>query len=290
MSEEIAAPVETTPEVPAEPTTPAPPAPKAAPLPLSERLQKAEGAIQRHKETSKRLHEELTTTKAKLEAEAREREAERQQLAKYEAIKAALAEGDEDALRELGADLDRFVQRRLDPEGMRAGREAKKGLSQAEKELQELKAWKEQQEQAAQAATMEREVRALVDTAKAARDELPELAALDDDTVAELGQALAPQLYKQLGRIPTFREIVAKVNETVAPYHERIIKAYLDREAKKAPPPPAPPLKKGATPPAPTTLTNKAAAQAAGKPAPMTEEERRKKALEVARQVMNPEG
>lgn len=286
MSEEIAAPVEATPEVTAEPT---PPAAKAAPLPLSERLQKAEGAIQRHKDTSKKLFEELTSTKAEREAIAREREEARQQLAKYEAIKAALAEGDEDALRELGADLDRFVQRRLDPEGMRAGREAKKGLSQAEKELQELKAWKEQQEQQAQAATMEREVRALVETAKAARDELPELAALDDDTVAELGQALAPQLYKSLGRIPTFREIVAEVNKTVAPYHERIIKAYLDREAKKGPPP-APPLKKGAPPPAPTTLTNKTAAQSAGKPAPMTEEERRKKAIAVAQQLMNPEG
>jgi len=288
MSEEIA-PVEATPDVPEAPATPAPPAPKAAPLPLSERLQRAEGAIQRHKDTSKKLFEELSSTKAEREALAKEREEAKQQLAKYEAIKAALAEGDEDALRELGSDLDRFVQRRLDPEGMRAGREAKKGLSQAEKELQELKAWKEQQEQAAQSATFEREVRALVETAKAARDELPELAALDDDTVVELGQALAPQLYKQLGRYPTFREIVAKVNEAVAPYHERIIKAYLDRETKKAPPP-APPLKKGSPPPAPSTITNRSASQAAGKPSTMTDEERRKKAIAVAQQLMNPEG
>lgn len=282
MSEEIAAPEVAVPEAPAEPAAPPP---KAAPLPLSERLQKAEGAVQRQKDTSRKLYEELTATKAEREAIVREREEARQQLAKYEAIKAALAEGDEDALRELGADLDRFVQRRLDPDGVRAGREAKKGLSQAEKELADLKAWKEQQEQAAQAATLEREVQALVETAKAAREELPELAALDDATVVELGQALAPQLYKSLGRVPTFREIVAEVDKAVRPYHERIIKAYLDREAKKGAPPPAPPLAKKAPP-----VTNKTAAQSTGKPAPMTEEERRKAALAVAQRLMNPEG
>lgn len=249
---------------------------------LEERIQRAEGAIQRHKQTSQRLYHELEETKRRYAPMETEYQKLQRELAEFRSLKERLAEGDEDALRELGGDFDLLIDRRLDPNLSRYTREARRGLTETERKLQELQEWRAQQEQREQEIQYQRELETLVATVRDGGEErYPDLQIIEPQEVIAIGQHIAPLLARELGRTPTFHEIAQAAQEQVAAYHQRVVSSYQKRMAKQTPAKQTP----TPTPTTPTVngITNRVVTEAASTDKALSPEEKRQRALAIAR-------
>jgi len=253
-------------------------APKKA-TPLEERIAKAEGALLRHKETSKRLYQELESYKAKYTPMEQEYAQLKSELERFRELKERLAEGDEDALRELGGDFDLLIDRRLDPHAKYA-KPIRRELSETERKLRELELWREQQIQREQQREYQREVETFLQVASSA-EEYPDLQVLGREELVQMGQHVAPDLARYLGRAPTFAEIARVIQEQVAAYHEKVYQMY---QKKKTPPSPSRPP---APPPPPPGISNRVVTEAATTDRVLSPEERKARALEIAKQRLS---
>lgn len=256
---------------------------------LSTRLAKAEGSLQRHKENSRQTYEELQRTKAEIAAARKEKEELAQRVAYIDELKARIAEGDEDALAELGGSFDTFVQRKLDPDAVRQAREAHKGLSATEKKLAEIERKLAEKEEQERTHAMQRDLQVFLDTVKSNADDFPELQLVEPDEAIELGRAIAPHLAEHFGRAPTFREIARGANALLEDYHQKVYAAMKEREARKAAaattvqPQVVQPVKRRMV--ENTTVPARASTMAASSAKPMSAEERREAAVKKLKEL-----
>jgi hypothetical protein len=268
--------------------------PKAS---LEERVAKAEAAAQRKTTRARADRQALRELQQQHQAAAAERDTHKSEAEKYKAALARLQDGDESALEELGmGDLyDRLTQARLQPEEVKKLSESKKQLSATEERLKRLEEERDQERQARQRQAVERENTTLIELARdpEALERVPELAALDDDEILAMARQALPELVKG-GKSVTFAQVLEHLNEQVAPYNARVIKAYEARKAREASKA-SEASKAGeaskAAPPAsaaePSTITAEAATTTAAPRKATTDEERRQAAIAKAREVLN---
>lgn len=277
---------EITPETTAEPTTTEPTEGKPATPPptkvasLEERLAKAERSAARRREQATLEAQQRKALEEKLQGISKEHELTRGEVEKIRQLRERAAEGDDDAIAELlGFDFDTLTRLKLDPESTRDKLKAKRGQTELEKQLEELRQWKQAQEERERTAAVESEKAAFLQTAEQLAEELPDLQILERDTLLTLAGQIAPAWLREKGRAPTFRELAQAVAAHVEPYHRRIFEVY----SKKAAPPP-PPKKNGTA--APSTVTGASATVGASENKPLTAEERRQAALAKARELL----
>lgn len=277
---------EITPETTAEPTTTEPTEGKPATPPpakvasLEERLAKAEASAARRREQAQREAQARRELEERLGATSKEVELTKAEVQKIAQLRERAAEGDDDAIAELlGFDFDTLTRLKLQPEETRQSLKARRGQTELEKQLEELRQWKQAQEERERTAAVESEKAAFLQTAEALADELPDLQILERDTLLTLAGQIAPAWLREKGRAPTFRELAQAVAAHVAPYHRRIFEVY----SKKTAPPPPP--KKSETA-APSTVTGASATVGASENKPLTAEERRQAALAKARELL----
>lgn len=261
---------------------------------LRTRLEKAEGAVQRHKENGRQTYEELQRTKAEIAAARKEKEELAQRVAYIDELKARIAEGDEEALAELGGSFDTFVQRKLDPDSVRQAREAHKGLSATEKKLAEIERKLAEKEEQERNHAVQRDLQVFLETVKSNADDFPELQLVEPDEAIELGRAIAPHLAEHFGRAPTFREIARGANALLEDYHQKVYTAMKEREARKAAQAAAAasslqqqqvtqPVKRRVV--ENTTVPARASTMAASSAKPMTPDERREAAVKKLKEL-----
>lgn len=258
--------------------------------PLEDRLQRAEVVIQRHKDNQRKLYKELTELKQSYGSKESEYARMRQEAEAFAQLKARLADGDEDALRELGTSLELFVERRLDPEYARS----KKAATETEMKLKQLEDLIKQRDEQEKRATLDNEVRTYVSEVFKREDTYPDLVLVDPKDVAELGLVVAPMLQQEFGRVPTLHEIATASNKILEGYHRKVYESMSKREraraeaeaakaaeaaeeVKKAPPKAAKPAP---LPPKPaSTISTKMATQAATAKQNLSAAERRELAV-----------
>ena len=266
---------------PAEATPPEPTEPKGK-APLPERIAKAEAAVQRRKEQAARERAAREEIEAKYRSTASEYEKTRAEVERIRSLKERAADGDDEAIAELlGFDFDHLTRLKLQPEEAKAARQAKKGLTETEKKIQDLEAKLKAREEQEAAAAVEMERRYFLQAAEQLAPEMPDLEALDRSDLLALGESLAPAFFKEHGRPPTFPELARAVAEHVRPYHERIVAAY----SKRKPTPPPAPAKKAASP-GPSTVPASAASTSAAEQKSLSEEERREAAIRKAKELL----
>ena len=155
---------EITPETTAEPTTteptegkPAAPAPTKA-ASLEERLAKAERSAARRREQATLEAQQRKALEEKLQGISKEHELTRGEVEKIRQLRERAAEGDDDAIAELlGFDFDTLTRLKLQPEETRQSLKAKRGQTELEKQLEELRQWKQAQEERERTAAVESE-------------------------------------------------------------------------------------------------------------------------------------
>lgn len=268
---------------------------RGAQRPLEDRLQRAEGAIQRHKDNSRKLYDELNEVKQSYSTREAEYKQLRAEMDRIEAIRARIADGDEEALMELGGDLNLFVERKLDPEYARTKAEQRRAQQETDKKMKALEDLIRQKQEREQEETRSAEVRRFVATVQNAADTYPDLVLAEPGEIAQLGLTVAPMLAKELGRAPTFSEIAAAADRILGAYHTKVFDSMSKRERAKAEalaakeledkkrgvqkkPAPLPPAPKQAN-----TITTKMAAQTATTKATLTAAERRELAVKKLR-------
>lgn len=258
-----------------------------AKAPLAERLQKAEGAVRRSKEMQQTLWNQLQKVREQESTREQELSSLRSRLEQVEALRARIQEGDEDALRELGGDFDAFLQRRLDPEATRLRQETRKVMSESDRRIMELEKRLQEREALEQQQRYQSEINAFLEVATGG--DFPELQIVQPEDVVQLAEHVAPQLAKELGRVPKLRELAKHVNTLLENYHKRVYDSYSAREkqrmeqlaAEQAPakkkvveaapaPKPKPPV---------STLSNNVSTQKAAGERRLTAEERRQLAI-----------
>jgi murein L,D-transpeptidase YcbB/YkuD len=262
------------------------PSPKG---PLAERLQKAESAVRRHKETSSRTWRELQEAQSTLSAKEQALKDYQDKLAFYEERINRIKGGDHSVLEELGTSLETLVRRALDPEAAKEERLRRSIEEQLNSKMRLMEQEIEQRKQAEAEARYEQEVSTFLRIVQDGTYE--DLAILEPTEQVAIGEAVAVELKESLGRNPKLSEVVKEANRRLAAYHAKVIEAHNRRAAKQKTPevaekPASPKLRrqvleapKPTAKQPPSTLTSQLSGQRGAKPK-LSEEERRRLAVE----------
>lgn len=255
---------------------------------LSERLQKAEKSVRRHKETSTRNWEKLRETESALTAKEQALKEYQEKLAYYEERINRIKGGDASVLDELGTSLEDMVRRALNPELAREERIRRSVQEEVNAKLRVMEQEMEQRKAAEAEARYEQEVSTFLGIVRSGEDTYADLAILEPAEQVAIGEAVAQELVETLGRTPKLSEVVKEANRRLAAYHKKVLEAHTRRtKTEKAPakvePPAKAPLRRqvlDAPKPSPSTITSQLSGQRGAKVTKLTPEERRRIAVE----------